>query len=348
MKKLFFFTLLTFFTLSTNILLAQVRYDGPTTVEQAKERFFKNRPLDIVEGIWFKEKENAYVAIVKVKNGFYNQWTINHKISKYNGTLDISENIVKTATPDIYIYHSTVYNIRNPSEEKESNGKMILTGNLIEYYINSVCFTPGRCTQKIEGNQSRIWPQNINDYNYNIQLRTDSTNPKKNNLKKEEKIYPVSGETDYKSFWWVIVLLAGVVFFVYTQTKKDFKKKGKVANIKAIKKEDGFIKKFFEGKVSLGFSYWMMFTIIPSILGISFYIVDKSKADTVAGLLGWFILFYIIYATIGTWRSATNYKLEKESKNEGAGWATAAYVTIVISTISYIARIIKNINSLYF
>ena len=347
MRKLIILSIL-LFIIQFNNLFASARYDGPTTIEQAKEKFFKNRQLDIVEGIWFKEKENAYVAIVKVRSGFYNQWTITHKLSKYNGTLDINENIVKTATTGVYIYHSTVYNIRNPSEEKESNGKMILTGNLIEYYINSVCFTPGRCTQKIEGSQSRIWPQNINDYNYNFQLRTDSTNPKKNNLKKEEKIYPVSGETDYKSFWWVIVLLAGVVFFIYTQTKKNFKKKTKITKVKAIKKGDGFIRKFFEGKVSLGFSYWVMFTIVPSILGIAFYIVDKSIADTLAGLLGWFILFYIIYATIGTWRSATNYKLEKESKNEGAGWAIAAYVTIVLSTLSYIGRMIKNINSLYF
>jgi hypothetical protein len=327
MKKLFIFILLTFFTLSPNILLAKVRYDGPTTVEQAKERFFKNRPLDIVEGIWFNEKENAYIAIVKVKSGFYNQWTINHKISKYNGTLDISENIVKTATPDIYIYHTTVYNIYNPSEEKESNGKMILTGNLIEYYVNPVCFTPGRCTKKIEGSQSRIWPQNINDYNHNTQHNE---------------------KADYKSFWWVLVLLAGVVFLIYTQTKKNFKEKIKGVKAKVIKREDSFIKKFFEGKVNLVFSYWMMFTLIPSILGIAFYVVDKSKADTIAGLLGWFILIYMIYATIGTWRSATNYKLEKESKNKGSGWAIAAYVSIVVSTITYIVRIIKNLNSLYF
>lgn len=345
MRKLSIFFIILFIIQVSN-LFASARYDGPTTIEQAKEKFFKNRQLDIVEGIWFKEKENAYIAIVKVRSGFYNQWTITHKLSKYNGTLGINENIVKTATTGVYIYHSTVYNIRNPSEEKESNGKMILTGNLIEYYINPVCFTSGRCTEEFERSQSRIWPQNINDYNYNIQLRTDSTNPKKNNLKKEEKIYPVSTKTDYKSFWWVIVLLAGVVFLIYTQTKKDFKKKAKVAKIKAIKKEeDGFIKKFFEGKISLGFSYWMMFTIIPSILGLIFLIIDKSKANTVAGLIGWFNFFYGIYATIGTWRSATNYKLEKESKNEGAGWAIAAYVTIVILVISYIGRIIKSINS---
>lgn len=52
-----------------------------------------------------------------------------------------------------------------------------------------------------------------------------------------------------------------------------------------------------------------------------------------------------IYASIGTWRSATAYKLEKESKNEGFGWALAAYATIVISIISFIGRLIKNLNS---
>jgi len=167
MRKLIILSILLFIIQVSN-LFASTRYDGPTTIDQAKEKFFKNRQLDIIEGIWFKERENAYVAIVKVRSGFYNQWTITHKLSKYNGTLDINENIVKTATTGIFIYHSTIYNIRNPSEEKESNGKMILTGNLIEYYINSVCFTPGRCTQKIEGSQSRIWPMDINEHNLSL------------------------------------------------------------------------------------------------------------------------------------------------------------------------------------
>ena len=57
MKKLIIFLIVTFFTLSPNILLAAARYDGPTTIEQAKERFFKNRKLDIIKVFGMPKKK---------------------------------------------------------------------------------------------------------------------------------------------------------------------------------------------------------------------------------------------------------------------------------------------------
>ena len=91
-----------------------------------------------------------------------------------------------------------------------------------------------------------------------------------------------------------------------------------------------------------------MFTAIPGINGIIFYVLEsyKSTRDTMSGLFGWFMLIYFIYATIGTWRSATIYKEEKESKKEGYGWAIAAYITIVITIISTVVRIVKNLKTI--
>jgi len=355
MKRLIIFVIVTFFTLSPNILLAAARYDGPKTIEQAKERFFKNKKLDIIEGIWYAEKENSYRAIVKVRDGVYNQWTITSRNSNYIGTLDLNENVIRSASDKVYIYHTTVYNLQNLSEEKEGNGTFLLTNNLIEYSVNPVCWTPGRCSKIINGTQMRIWPNNIYDHNANVQIKVDNFNPQENKAKRSEKLSSKlndnNSSTDYKSYWWVLVLLAGVAFFIYTQTKKSFKKKEKIVKPKAIKKEDSFFKKFFEGRKSLGFSYWVMFTAVPAINALIFYALESSKSidkdsrDTIAGLFGWWMLAFFIYATIGTWRSAAAYKLEKESKKEGFGWAIAAYVTIVISIISFIGRVIKNLNS---
>ena len=44
---------------------------------------------------------------------------------------------------------------------------------------------------------------------------------------------------------------------------------------------------------------------------------------------------------IGTWRSAENYKIEKKKKKEGAGWAIAAQVLIVLAVIRVIVEFFK-------
>jgi hypothetical protein len=172
LKKILLILLFSYLIFSySNNLIAAARYDGPKTVEQAKEKFFKNRKLDIIEGIWYDEKENSYRAVVKVRDGVYNQWTITSRNPNKAGTLDIEENIIKSASDKLYIYHSTIYNIENLSEEKEGNGTLLLEGNLLTYFysINPVCFGPGRCTKVIEGKGIRIWPSNVYEYNINIQ-----------------------------------------------------------------------------------------------------------------------------------------------------------------------------------
>ena len=64
------------------VYAAERIYGGPTSIEEAKEKFFKNRKLDIIEGIWYQEDEAAMYAVVKISHGVYDVWTVEHKISK--------------------------------------------------------------------------------------------------------------------------------------------------------------------------------------------------------------------------------------------------------------------------
>ena len=176
---------------------------------------------------------------------------------------------------------------------------------------------------------------------------------------------------NFTDYWWAVVLVAAVIFFIYTQTKneiggnnkKDKKnllrsflaflkknmarknkiiiKEKKIEQKNSSKSENLFIK-FLEGKESLAYSFWFMYTAITSINLIISYILKVSNLLFVAGLFFIFQWCYFIFATIGTWRSATNYKINKESKNEGAGWAIAVYIYLVISILTSIFRTIKS------
>jgi len=185
---------------------------------------------------------------------------------------------------------------------------------------------------------------------------------------------PLSGlgkADNYTKYWWAVVLIIAVIFFIYTQTKTEIgsdkkeknnlfrsfldyiKKKLVVRKNKVVIKEkkvekknslksDNFLIKFMNGEESLAYSFWFMYTAITSINLIIAYILKVSNLLFVAGLFFIFQWCYFIFATIGTWRSATNYKINKESKNEGAGWAIVVYIYLVISILTSIFRTIKS------
>ena len=77
MKKKFIIYLL-FFLFVTNLSYSATRFDGPSDPEVAKKKFFENRKLDIIEGLWYDGDEGAIYAIVKTSSNVYNIWTIDH------------------------------------------------------------------------------------------------------------------------------------------------------------------------------------------------------------------------------------------------------------------------------
>ena len=208
-----------------------VRRDGPTTVEQAKASLFKNSQLDSIEGIYFVERENSYVALVKVRTGVYNLWTISSRNSNRNGTLDVNENVLKTANENVYIFQTYVYNLNNFQEAKIGNGKITIQGDSIKFSINPVCFSQGKCTSGFVGVANKIWPTGTKQLYTEVEKK-----PAPNSKVEPAKNLETQQNPDYN--WLVLVLLAVIAFYIYTQ-RTSKKKPLKVV----VDKEEGVINK---------------------------------------------------------------------------------------------------------
>ena len=106
------------------------------------------------------------------------------------------------------------------------------------------------------------------------------------------------------------------------------------------------IKKFWEGKVYLGVSFWVWYIIGGGFfLLLPFWIVPDSALDSDAGaiimiLYFIFMLVAVPFLMIGTWRSAEEYKKIKRKKKQGAGWAAAAQFYIVLSVINIALKLV--------
>ena len=175
MKKILFIFSIIFF-ISTNGSAITTIYGGPTTVDEAKKKFFKDRNLDIIEGIWYQEAEGALYAIVKVGDGFYHKWTIDHKKSKYIGTRDEHTGIRKSVSDKIYVYKTTVYNIRSGEETEGSGTYLMSNDNFIEYNIIAGCWPSGDCWSEFGSHMIRMWPENIRAFKNNNETETKPKN----------------------------------------------------------------------------------------------------------------------------------------------------------------------------
>ena len=146
-----------------------------------------------------------------------------------------------------------------------------------------------------------------------------------------DKKYESSGKTNsLKNYWWVLIILIGAIIFVYTQTKGDLQKNIKVPSSRNQKTNfsNNYFVKFFYGKESLVVSFWIMFVGGSSVI-IS--IIFNLKNVSLIGISFIFWLLYYVYSIIGTWRSATFYKVQQISKREDYGWATATYIVLTLS-----------------
>jgi hypothetical protein len=143
-----------------------------------------------------------------------------------------------------------------------------------------------------------------------------------------------------KEYWWVLILLIGVIFFVYTQTKKDLNLNLERSFKPRARESKNFIMSFFNGQESLGFSFWIMYSLLTLINFFLFSILDdySSKQNLnslVPGIFAWIVVGCYVFSSIGTWRSATNYKLQKIRIRETFGWANVIYVVIVATSILF-------------
>ena len=141
-----------------------------------------------------------------------------------------------------------------------------------------------------------------------------------------------------KEYWWVAVLLIGVIFFVYTQTKKDLNINTERSFKPRVKETHNIITQFIEGKKTLGFSFWIMYALLTTINFFLFSILDDYGAKNnlnslIAQIFAWIVIGCYVFSCMGTWKSATIYKLQKIRTREPFVWATAVYITIVVISI---------------
>ena len=106
------------------------------------------------------------------------------------------------------------------------------------------------------------------------------------------------------------------------------------------------IKKFWQGKVSLGKSFWLWYVVLGTILTLPAWLVpDTSLTST--SLATFFILYTlfifvaIIFLMIGTFKSAQEYRKIKKRKKQSAGWGIAAQAYIILSGIRIFVELVR-------
>jgi len=106
------------------------------------------------------------------------------------------------------------------------------------------------------------------------------------------------------------------------------------------------IKKFWQGKISLGKSFWLWYIVGGTILTLPAWLVPESAlvstSSAIIFLVYAAIMFVvIIFLMIGAFKSAQEYRKIKKKKKQGAGWGTAAQVYIILSAIRGAVELVK-------
>lgn len=311
---------------------------GPFTVEDAKKEF-GNRPLYAIEGIWFDDGIGTVQIIrdwsEKSKFKMFIIDTGNSDINDFNGTWEATffQADPKKARYSFFsrIWYGSKFSrsFKTQSGYSQINADTDFTelvmdyDSLSDYGVN------------MDGQMRRIWPANFSVYNDKKIKKIEKTLPKKDKIKSVKK---TKKSKDFKEYWWVVVIMAVAAFFVYMHTTKNLPKLKKGRN--NIGKNKNIIKKFFDGDIPLVTSFWGIYFGVGFILGlILFGITESGASDEAVGAYSIFVIIYSICAMIGTWKSATKYKLEKIKKKEGTGWGTAAQVYIGLSVLRIVVEI---------
>ena len=106
------------------------------------------------------------------------------------------------------------------------------------------------------------------------------------------------------------------------------------------------IKKFWQGKISLGRSFWLWYVVGGTVITLPGLLIPDSALESDSTVIIFilyvvFMLVAIIFLMIGSYKSAQEYKKIKKKKKQGSGWGTAAQVYIILSAIRGFVEIIK-------
>ena len=106
------------------------------------------------------------------------------------------------------------------------------------------------------------------------------------------------------------------------------------------------IKKFWQGKVSLGKSFWLWYVVGGTIITLPGLLIPDSALVSDSAIIIFLLyivimLAAIVFLMIGTFKSAQEYKKIKKKKKQGAGWGIAAQVYIILSGIRIFVELVK-------
>ena len=104
------------------------------------------------------------------------------------------------------------------------------------------------------------------------------------------------------------------------------------------RKKQNYISSFWNGNESLGTSFWAVYFIGGTIVSLPAFVLPETSSAIFIFVL--FQSIYLIWAMVGTWRSASKFK---PKKNQWA-WGTIAQVYIVLSVLRILIRLATTLN----
>ena len=99
-----------------------------------------------------------------------------------------------------------------------------------------------------------------------------------------------------------------------------------------------YIINFWNGDETLGTSFWAVYTIGGTIVSLPAFVLPETSSAIFIFVPFQFI--YLIWAMVGTWRSASKFKPKKKQWS----WGTIAQVYIVLSVLRILFRLATALN----
>ena len=106
------------------------------------------------------------------------------------------------------------------------------------------------------------------------------------------------------------------------------------------------LEKHWNGKYSLGQSYWIGAVLIPIGLAIPLMIIgasadDMSEGGAIFAIAYWAFLFFAnMFLMIGAFKSASNYVKTNKKKKKGTIWGTLAQISLALGMFSVVGQYI--------
>ena len=113
------------------------------------------------------------------------------------------------------------------------------------------------------------------------------------------------------------------------------------------KSKNNLIKDFWDGKISLGKSFWLGGFVVLAIAGLPLVYATLNIDNISDGAATLFIIYFFLYAClnifiyIGIWKSASIYIQNKKKNKQTSFWGYVTKVLIIIGAIRGIAELFQ-------